>query len=266
MTQQTILMISLVAAVIASSPSHGVMAQRIDAGAAAASIIEKARSWAGGAALEQVRTIAASGRQGSQPYEYRLMLPDRFQTTQREFGIVNTLDGKNFWQEAPIVAPPEMRDRARRSLSRGLLLRSVTTLLRSPAGERLTFAKRAADEAGDLVGPAVDVAGPDGFALTLVFDPGDGHLIGFLQEVVLARTGFPEVRGREVAKLLDYRTISGVRIAHRIESASPLGDGSDKTATLVCQFDEIEVNTLRASDFRQRAPGRLSTIGGRYLQ
>lgn len=217
--RRVLVVLTLVCGLCPASPEAAPNASQNDR--TVETILAKARSWAGGPALERMRSLRATGMKGPRgqtmhPYEVRMLRPDRFQV--RQEGWIHTMEGTTFW----MVVPPdfkaafsaEMEATARRSATTASVSHMVMFFLRVPSGQPLAMTGVGRVDIDGLAGDGVRVA-LEGrkSADTFIFDPASGQPLGYIRSAI----DLSKDPSRVVVVFADYREVSGARFPTRIE-------------------------------------------------
>ena len=221
---------------------------------ASAGPLEKARAWLGPeSARAAVKSLEVLGTEKltsgpTYPYHFKLMLPDKHWMAYPG-GIAHVVNGKDTWSVSTSPLPLPLAPAAPMTLERRqypMQFHAIQFLLMALPQSKVTFSDRGSGASHGLVGALIDVRLPEAKSMTLIGDPGDGHVIGLTKPVTRTGNTFGPSEDTEVVRFDDFRTVRGVKFPFRIVSES-----FGITNTLV--IDTIKVNEgVSASDFVKR--------------
>jgi hypothetical protein len=239
------------AATAGTSASTVAQQDRIDP--AAEPILQRAREWAGAAALERIQSLEIDGTQGPRDqtmreFDVRLLLPDRFQTVQSSF--VHAYEGSAFWMAgrsgAAVSDSPSVRANAERATLIRFVRMTITFLLRPPVGFGVSMSTVGAVDIDGLSGQGIRVS-HEGRAASdvFVFDSSDGRLLGYTSSATNLAGGNSQPT---VTLFGDHRDVDGVRLPFHVESRYP--------EVVDWRISSVATNRLTPQDFTQPRGGR----------
>ena len=183
------------------------------------SAVAKARNWIGSAdARAAVKSIEVVGVQTLSsgpvyPYHFKMLWPDKH-LMEYPGGITQVVNGPNAWSiPAPLMPGPAVSSERRHY---DLNLHAIEFLLTPPPQSRIAMTAKGSGSVQGLSGMLLDVVGPEPFALTLVVDPGDGHLVGYTRAMQRVGATQGPSEDTEVVLLEDYRLVRGVKFPFKI--------------------------------------------------
>jgi len=210
-------------------------------------ILIKARNWIGTAAARAaVKSLEATGTQtlSTGPvyaYHFKYLLPDKYMKDYP--GMTHVVSGPDWWSIPPfnpaLLPAPVSLDKRHADLN----LDSTLFLLTPPPASRVVITAKGRGTAEALAGDIVDIVFPGPLALTFVFDPKDGHPIGYTKPYRIIGATRGDSAGIMTTKLEDYRVVNGVKFPFKITSTY----GGHIDATVITS---IRVNEgVSAADF-----------------
>ena len=213
-------------------------------------ILIKARNWIGTAAARAaVKSLEATGTQtlSTGPvyaYHFKYLLPDKYM---KDFpGMTHVVSGPDWWSIPPfnpaLLPAPISLDKRHANLN----LDSTLFLLTPPPASRVVITAKGRGTVEGLTGEIVDMVFPGPLALALVFDPNDGHPIGYTNHYQIIGATRGDSAGIMTTRLEDYRVVNGVKFPFKLTSI--YGDRVDATV-----IKSIRVNEgVSAADFARR--------------
>jgi len=213
-------------------------------------ILIKARNWIGTAAARAaVKSLEATGTQtmSSGPvnaYHFKFLLPDKYMKAYP--GMTHVVSGPDWWSIPPfnpaLLPTPISLDRRHADLNRD----STLFLLTPPPASGVVITPKGRGTVEGLTGEVVGLIFPGPLTLTLVFDPSDGHPIGYTNPYTRIGATRGDSSGIAVTRFEDYRIVSGVKFPFKLTSIA--GDITDVTV-----ITSIRVNEgVSAADFARR--------------
>jgi hypothetical protein len=224
-------------------------------------ILRDAREALGGdARLRGVKALVVDGymvsdqrgKEYTQPYGFRMLLPDRFQMMDNPFG--HTLDGAECWMKEDVPgAPPasdDLRRTARRATESRFYREAVTFLLQAPAG--FAVQTRAVPSSGvpGLDGEAIELTRHGAqFPLVMVFDQKTHRPVALVGKALRSNPDMGDAfTVTNVTRLEDFRAVDGIQFPFRLDDR--LGDDLHVTTTI----QKVLVNPpLTQQDFKRVA-------------
>lgn len=224
-------------------------------------ILRDAREALGGdAKLRGVKTLVVDGymvseqrgKEYTQPYGFRMLLPDRFQMMDNPFG--HTLDGAEYWKRDDVAgAPPDtddLRRSARRATESRFFREALEFLLQTPAG--FTVQSRAVSSSGvpGLDGETIELTRQGAQSpLVMVFDQKTHRPVALVSKALRSNPDMGDAfTVTDVTRLEDYRAVDGIQFPFRLDDR--LGDDLHVTTTI----QKVLVNPpLTQQDFKRVA-------------
>jgi hypothetical protein len=212
---------SLIALAVAAMQPMPTQGQEANRGERPNLLAEARRQLGGEQAFDQIRSLqveyvrspAASPAQTT-PVGFTIVRPDRFQN--RVSASIHTLSGKDFWQSQ--ATSSEVRETARRNSVTGLAVWSLVFLL-NPLGADGRSTKYAGTQTIlGKTGEALEIAGPEGQKLTMLFDRQTRKPLLYSTPVE-QRTSAGRSLGVSVrtGKLSDYRRVGTAQFPFHID-------------------------------------------------
>lgn len=185
------------------------------------------------------RTRNLDQRPVTEPYEFRLLLPQHFQW--RSGDVLHTFSNGVFWQRPRFGE--DIRRVAAVSLQQNFIESCLRHLARIPPEMAATAEDQGLRDFGWVKGRVISVYDPvDRLRVELVIDPETARPLATVTHGVVARSDGTTVPNDRIAMLQDYREVAGVRLPHRIEERSQADHA-------VIVLTRIAVNTLKPGDF-----------------
>jgi hypothetical protein len=209
---------------------------RLNAGKAVSSIVSLD--------VTGTRTRSLDTKPTVDPYEFKLLLPDRFQW--RSGDVLHTFAGGVFWQN--IRVDEAIRKTAARSLQHNLMKVCLTYLAGVSPAMTTTAEDQGVRDFQWVKGRTISVYNPvEHLRIEFVLDEETAQPLATVTHGRIHNADGSSVENDTVAIFQDYRDVAGVRFPHRIEERS-------KTDHALVALTKVVVNTLGAADFVDKAP------------